>query len=82
MKIENGNMKMQNLKIQNMKIQNMKMQNMKIQNVKMFFVVSRLDHRTTDLLQIVRFWLRNGRNYIFVTFSYQYYIKNPITCFS
>ena len=40
------NMKIQNMKMQNMKIQNMKMQNMKIQNMKMFFVVSRLGHRT------------------------------------
>ena len=40
------NMKMQNMKTQNMKMQNMKMHNMKIQNMKMFFVVSRLGHRS------------------------------------
>ena len=36
---------------------------------------------STDLLQIVRFLLCNGRNYIFVTFSYQYYIKNRLHVF-
>ena len=64
------NMKMQNMKIQNIKMQNMKMQKMKIQNMKMFFVVSRLGHRTishrfnsfnaTDTLQQKLWKLESG----------------------